>query len=146
MPFSDCISRLICIQRCCFLIASVNTIVKNKNNPWWIFCHYCSPIYRSCGELVPRDKSTIKRHQGIYTKKRAEQIGIIHQISFDRRRRCSISGQRNVLISMTLELLTLGTRTRQYIMNRKILYISFTNKTVLTTFFYFISTSQINYY
>jgi hypothetical protein len=40
---------------------SVNTTVKNKNNPWWIFGHYYSPIYRSCGELVPRDTSTIKR-------------------------------------------------------------------------------------
>ena len=40
-------------------------------------------------------------------------MGIIHQISFDRRRCCSISGWQNVLISRTLELLTLGTRTRQ---------------------------------
>ena len=42
-------------------------------------------------------------------------MGIIHLISFDRRRCCSISGYRNVLISMMLELLTLGTRTRQYL-------------------------------
>ena len=41
-------------------------------------------------------------------------IEIIHQISFDRRRCCSISGYRNVLISLTLELFTLVTRTRQY--------------------------------
>jgi hypothetical protein len=34
---------------------SVSTIVKNKNNPWWIFCYY-SPIYRSCGELFPVTK------------------------------------------------------------------------------------------
>ena len=41
-------------------------------------------------------------------------MGIIHKISFDRRRCCSISGDRNVLISLTLELFTLVTRTRQY--------------------------------
>ena len=41
-------------------------------------------------------------------------IGIIHQSSYDRRRCCSISGQRNVLISLTLELFTLGTRAPSY--------------------------------
>jgi len=25
-------------------------------NPWWIFCYYYSPIYRSCGELFPVTK------------------------------------------------------------------------------------------
>ena len=44
---------------------------ENKNDPWWTFSYYYSPMYRSCGELVPRDKSTIKRHQGIYTKKKS---------------------------------------------------------------------------
>ena len=33
----------------------------------------------------------------------------------DRRRCCSISGYRNVLISLTLELFTSVTRTRQYL-------------------------------
>jgi hypothetical protein len=37
-------------------------------------------------------------------------MGIIHKISFDRRRCCSISGYRNVLILLTLELLTLVTK------------------------------------
>jgi len=44
---------------------------ENKNDPWWTFNYYYSPIYRSCGELVLRDKSTIKKHQGIYTKKKS---------------------------------------------------------------------------
>ena len=42
-------------------------------------------------------------------------MGIIHKISFHRRRCCSISGYQNVLISLTLELFTLDTRTRQYV-------------------------------
>ena len=41
-------------------------------------------------------------------------MGIIHNISFHRRR-CSISGYQSVLISLTLELFTLDTRTRQYV-------------------------------
>jgi hypothetical protein len=42
-------------------------------------------------------------------------MGIIHKICFDRRRCCSISGYRNVLISLTFELFTLVTRTSQYV-------------------------------
>jgi hypothetical protein len=42
-------------------------------------------------------------------------MGIIHKISFHRRRCCSISGYQNVLISLTFELFTLDTRTRQYV-------------------------------
>ena len=42
-------------------------------------------------------------------------MGIIHNISFHRRRCCFISGYQNVLISLTLELFKLVTRTRQYV-------------------------------
>ena len=42
-------------------------------------------------------------------------MGIIHKISFHRRRCCFISGYQNVLFSLTLELFTLDTRTRQYV-------------------------------
>ena len=45
---------------------SVSTIVKNKNNPWWIFSYY-SPIYRSCGELFPVTKEVPSTPPGPYT-------------------------------------------------------------------------------
>jgi hypothetical protein len=38
------------------------------------------------------------------------------KISFDRRRWCSITGYRNALISLTLELCTLVSSTSEYIM------------------------------
>ena len=58
--------------------------------------------------------SYIKGH-AVHLKDISNRIGIIHQISFDKCRCSSISGYRNVLISLTLELFTSVTRTRQYL-------------------------------
>ena len=65
--------------------------------------------------IKPKNSFSYIKGHAVHLKDISNIIGIIHQISFDRCRCSSISGYRNVLISLTLELFTSVTRTHQYL-------------------------------